>query len=144
MKYMPAKTAPTNRNTKLLSRSRDTGLSRSRCCCSSAKRRGRSTRMAPASPATMTTNQMEYLPKNIFHLVEQAARFGLIVNRRRAPNLFQEHALSSGQLGWGVHSHFHEQIAFSRALQRRQSFAADAERGSALRAFRDFQLMAAV
>src|ERR1051326_6687218 len=111
---MPPKTSPTARKITLRTLAFAIALTAlKRSSCSSANRRGRSKRITPARPAPITTNQMEYLPKDVFHLFKQAARLGLVLNTECFAQFAQQFALALGQLARRLHPHLHVHVALA-------------------------------
>src|SRR5262245_34295731 len=80
-----------------------------------------------ARPDTIVTNPMSYLPKDVFYLFKQAARFRLVLNG--LTQLSQQLALAFVQLVRGLYPDLHVQISLARALQCRNACAAQAEDG---------------
>src|SRR5215469_1579265 len=77
----------------------------------------------------------EHLP----HFAQQRATHGLVLDRQRLLQLFEQFPLVLGELGGCLHLHLHHQVAATAAIQLRNTFAADLECRSRLCSFGNSQ-----
>src|SRR5215510_9386432 len=128
VKYNPEKPITTARMRRLMLRERTMDLrSRSLACCSSAMRRESKSRGSPATPATMTTNQIYKWPnlaKDFFHFLKQAARLRLVLDGGCSGQLGQQFALTLVEPGGRLESYLDMKIAFATSPDGRQPFPA--------------------
>src|SRR6201987_5171790 len=79
------------------------------------------------------------LSEDVLHFLDQGGTLGLVLDASQAVEFLQQFTLALCELGRRLRPDFHEQIAFSAALQHRHALVLDTERRPGLRALGNLQ-----